>query len=235
MLIGAAIMSLITGSASALNRPVPPGFAKDPAEAPAIKQVVSNCIFEPRSFQCNSNLVFTTGDFAVAVQRMFGLRKPSNAFFFADVPPESPIYASVQAAAPFMNWRVLCPGCEFSGNFGADQPVPQSKIGVALVRLLIAANKVELLSPDEADGILSRFPDAAVIPGPARPFIATAVSSGIIPLFHRQRLEPAVTYSRFEGALVLEAVAARYGILPYDDRGPNSERRGRDSGARDPD
>jgi hypothetical protein len=146
------------------------------------------------------------------------LTKPSEEFFFFDVPANSPIYAAVQATAPFMNGHILCVGCMLSDNFSPDAPIPRAEVAVVLVRILVAANKVKLLSPADAERVLARFPDATKLPAPARPYIATAVAGGIIAQFPHRNLEPAATYSRFEGAVVVEHVAARYGFLNDDDR-----------------
>jgi hypothetical protein len=225
ILIGATVASVLPSMAYALSRPVLLDLANHELQAPAIKQIVSNCLLSPESILCSPDFVFTRGDFAVAMQRMFGLTKPSSEIFFADVPANSPIHAAVEAAAPFMNNGILCPGCLLSANFSPDKPISQAQVAVDLVRLLIAANKLKLLSLSEADRVLAHFLDASSIPGLARPFIATAVNARIIPLFHVNRLDPTATYSRAEGAVVLRAVQRRYGLLSPDDDDDDSRRR----------
>jgi hypothetical protein len=201
-----------------------PDLASHAAQAPA-KENASNCILEPGSSRdCNPGVVFTRGKFAVATRRMFGLTQPSQKFFFPDLPTNSPIYADVQAAAPFMNGRVLCPTCWLSG-FSPDKPISHAELAVALVRILVAADKVKLLSPAEAEPVLARFSDATIIPPPARSYIATAVESSIIPRFPRRKLEPAATYNSFEGAVLLETVQKRYGFLHDKDRDRQNDNR----------
>jgi hypothetical protein len=236
MLLGAAVVNLLPGAAYALSKSVLPDLGNRAAQAPAIKQIVSNCILEPGSSgDCNPGVVFTRGEFAAAAQRMFGLMKPTEASFFADVPANSPIYAAVQAAAPFMNRHILCMGCMLSDNFSPDAPISHAEVAVVLVRILIAANKVKLLSPADAERILARFPDATIIPAPARPYIATAVKSGIIAQFPRKKLEPAATYNRAEGATVLEYVEVRFGFLHDDDHERHDDDRDRHNDNRDRD
>jgi hypothetical protein len=113
-----------------------------------------------------------------------------------------------------MNWQVLCPICYLNPNFGPDEPISQAQVAVALVRVLLATNHVQLLGLDEADAVLDRFPDAGSLPATARLLVATAVNSGLIPLFHPNRLEPLATYSRIEGAVVLEVAKVRYFRTP---------------------
>jgi hypothetical protein len=148
ILIGAAVVNLLPGAACALGRPAMPDLANRVVAAPAITQLASNCILNPWPPSCNSSLVFTRSEFVVAAQRLFGWSKPRNAFFFADVPLESPIYSAVQAAAPFMDGRVLCPGCLLSRNFSPDTPISRAELAVALVRGLIAVKQSAAPEPN---------------------------------------------------------------------------------------
>jgi hypothetical protein len=209
-LLSVAAANLMPHVAWAFSKPISSGLANRVSPSPSIKQIVSNCLVAPNSLVCKPLFVFTRGDFAVSVQRMFHLTKPSTEFSFGDVTSDSPIYSAVQAAAPFMNWRVLCPGCLFANNFLPNKPIAQAEVEVALVRIFVTAGKLQLLSPAAAESVLSRFPDATRLPSPARPYIATAISSRIIPPLTPNMLVPAATYYRLEGALVLEVAQAQY-------------------------
>jgi hypothetical protein len=166
ILIAATVVNFLPESAQALNKTVSPNFTERAVQSPPIKNRLSNCILEPRSFQCKPGLVFTRGDFAVEAQRMFGLAQPRKKIVFPDVPESSPVYAAAQAVGPFMNWRVLCPVCYLSPNFGPDEPISQAQMTVALVRILLATKQVQLLNVPEADAVLDRFPDASNILAP---------------------------------------------------------------------
>ena len=219
MLLGTAVSNLLPGSAWAVSKPVLASFAERTTQAPAIKELVSNCILEPGSFGgCKPGRVFTRGEFAAEARRVFRLTKPSKEFFFADVPSDSPIYAAVQSVAPFMPRRILCPGCALTSIFSPDTPISRAELAVAVVQVLTFDNKVTLLSPAEAQRVLAAFPDTANVPAVARLYLATAVKSGIIGQFPARKLEPAATYNRAEGAGVLEYVQLRYGFLQDDDR-----------------
>jgi len=177
----------------------------------------SNCILSPRSsIECSPGIVFTRSDFAIVAQRVFELPQPTPAVFFSDVSTDSPIYDPIQATAPFMDWHVLCPGCSLSSAFSPGVPISNAELAIALVRILVANGKVTLLSPEETQSVLMAFSDTADIPFSARPYIATAlltsIISGHVEPGGKRAIEPAVTYSRFEGVILLQRAGQRYGF-----------------------
>jgi hypothetical protein len=194
--------------------------------SPAAVYARSNCILNPGSSpECS--VVFSRGEFAVAAQSAFGLSAPNHEFVFPDLSKESPDYGAIQAAAPFMDWHVLCPNCWLSVAFWQNEPISNAQLAIAVVRILVAANRVQLLSPADADRVLAASPDAPSVPPPARPYIATAViTDGFrARLFPLGKLELAATYSRFEGTNIVRHIAK---CAPRGTRSP-----GRDLGGQE--
>jgi hypothetical protein len=174
------------------------------AQAQAIEDIGSKGIIAPQSpDKFNPSGVFTRGDFAVAAQKLFGLPKPKQEYYFADVPKESPLYAAVQAAAPFMDRRAICPTCLVSSNFAPNVPVSRAHAAISLARMEIANKKAALVDPREVNSALAGIPDVGGLSPLARQLIATAIKSGAITPSSGQAFEPAATYDRGDIAVVL--------------------------------
>jgi hypothetical protein len=76
------------------------------SQAAAIEDMATKGIIAPQSpDKFNPSGVFTRADFAVAVQKLFNLPRPTKEIYFADVPKGSPLYEAVEATAPFMDRR----------------------------------------------------------------------------------------------------------------------------------
>lgn len=141
---------------------------------------------------------FNRGDFAVLLQRRFALPPPKQPVVFFDIKPTDSIYNAVEAAAPFMNPLVLCPGCSLSRDFNPDQPITRAISTIAIVRILAARGKLQFLGAAESDKILAKSPDAKQIPSAARPYFATAIARGIISFGPEDRIELATPNKRIE-------------------------------------
>lgn len=190
-------------------------LATRPLEAPAIEDMVGAGMLQLQSAGLfNPNGVFTRGDFATASQRLFGLTKPSQVYAFADVPPTSPIYDAVEAAAPYMNIKILCLGCLLGHNFSPNAPLGRAHAAIALVRMLVAAKKLQLVDQREVDADLSGVADAASLPAAARPYIATAIKNGVVSLVTGGKFAPATTYDRGDIAVVLDNVQKKFNPHP---------------------
>jgi len=184
-------------------------------EAPAIEDMVGAGILQLQSAGLfKPNGVFTRGDFAAASQRLFGLTKPSQVYAFADVPTASPIYDAVEAAAPYMNIKILCLGCLLGHNFSPNASLGRAHATIALVRMLVAAKKVQLVDQREVDADLAEVADAASLPAVARPYIATAIKYGVVSLVTGGKFGPATAYDRADIAVVLDNVHKKFNPHP---------------------
>jgi hypothetical protein len=198
------------------NRPSAPviaDLANHAAAVPAIKSMVAQGIMRGVSqTQFAPDAFYRAGDFAVSMQHMFNLPAPAQPIDFPDVPRGSPIYAAVQAIAPFLGRQLLCPGCALGSNFLPNQPVTRAATTVALVNILKAQGMVQLLSPAEAEIVLANVSDASPPSPMARAIFATALKSGIIALQPDSKINLALKHTRADAAVLLDALQKRFNI-----------------------
>lgn len=150
-------------------------------EAPAIKNMVDQGIMNvtaPGKFDPGTTV--KRADFAIALRRMFSLPQPGKPIKFSDVHPSDAIYADVEAVAPYMDKQVPCPGCEVGSAFSPNKAISRAQWAITVVRILVAQNKLQLLSEEQSNKILSSVPDVRDVPKGARVYIATAIDSDII-------------------------------------------------------
>jgi len=146
---------------------------------------------------------FTRADFAVLIQRQFALPQPKQPILFPDVSPNDSIYPAVEAAAPFMNPLILCPGCSLTRNFFPNQPITRAISTIALVRILAAKGQLQFLSAAESASVLANSADAKQLPAAARPYFATAISRGIISFLPGNTLQPEMPVSQTDMTALL--------------------------------
>jgi N-acetylmuramoyl-L-alanine amidase len=174
------------------------------SQAAAIEEMATKGIIAPQSpDKFTPSGVFTRADFAVAVQKLFNLSPPSRAIYFADVRKGSPHYEAIEAAAPFMDKRAICPTCLLSSNFAPDAALSRVYGVVSLVRIQIEKQKIALVDPSEVSSALVGFPDTDRLSPQARQLIATAIRSGVITQPSGRAFEPARSYDRGDIAVVL--------------------------------
>ncbi len=150
-------------------------------ETPAIKNMVAQGIMSataPGMFEPGATL--KRGDFAIALQRLFNLPQPAKLIKFSDVHPADAIYAAVEAVSPYMDKQVPCPGCEVGTTFLPNKPVSRAQWAITVVRVLVAQNKLQLLSEEQSNKVLATVPDVRDVPKGARAYIATAIDSDVI-------------------------------------------------------
>jgi hypothetical protein len=122
----------------------------------------------------------TRGEFANTLQQHFSLQAPLRPMTFVDIASTDPNLAAIQAAAPYMNGQIFCPGCVLVRSFDKDQPVSRALASVAVVRIMAARGQLQIASAAEADKVLAGTDAGQVLPALARRFIATAVSHSIL-------------------------------------------------------
>jgi hypothetical protein len=113
-------------------------------------------------------------EFAQLIQDKFKLSAPDQPVSFPDVRRDDTAYAAIEAAAPYMNEQILCPGCYLHPGFFPDEPVAQDLMGVAIVRILDERKRLVLPSLADAEKSLKGVRGAEHIPQLARPYLAAA-------------------------------------------------------------
>ncbi len=153
------------------------------------------------------------GDFAIALQRLFNLRQPGNPVF-SDVHPTDALYTAVEAVAPYMDKQVPRPGCDIGTNFSPEKPVSRGQSAVTLVRILVAQNKLQLVSDAQSDKIFFSVPDGADLPKRTRPYIATAIQAGILNCCAGNTIQTTQLVTRADTAETLNNTQPRFDISP---------------------
>lgn len=188
-------------------------LANHTAEQPAIGNLVSQGIMRGVSqTEFNPDVPMTNGDFAVSVQKMFGLAAPAQKINFTDVPSSSPIYSAVEAAAPYLGRQIRCFGCQLGTTFGPNEPASRLLAAVTLTNILVAQKKVELMASDAAETVLAGVPDAADLRGPARAYVATALQQGILSLNSDRSIAALSPMTRANIAVQLDAVQKKFNV-----------------------
>lgn len=151
-------------------------------------------------------------DFAVALQRLFNLPAPDKAVKFSDVHQEDATYAAIEAVAPYMDKQVPCPACDIGSKFSPNAHVSRAQAAITLVRILLAQQKLQLMSETESDKVLSSVPDAQELPKRTRPYIATAIQAGILECCAGNMIEASQLLSRADAAETLDNVQRRFDL-----------------------
>ena len=188
-------------------------LASHATEQPSIGRLVDQGIMQGVSAtQFNPDAPMTNGDFAVSVQKMFGLSAPAEKTTFTDVPANSPIYAAVQAVAPYLGRQIQCFGCQLGSTFGPNQPAPRLLAAVTLVNILVSQKKIELVSSAAAETALSGVADAATLRGPVRVYVATAMQQGVLTLTSQHAIAALSPISRADTAVQLDTVQRKFNV-----------------------
>jgi hypothetical protein len=207
------VFALLASTTIALAKPVNiTDLNAHVAEAPAIRNVVAQGIMRtigPDTFKPDA--LTTRAELAASVQHMFNLRRPANLANFPDIPPNSPLYSSVEAVAPFLGRQTLCFGCALISNFLPNEPVSRIESAVLLTNVLIAQKKFSLLSEAESEPVLIGIEDAKTFRGPLRVYVATAIHNGVLPLTAPHRLDPTL-HTRAQTAVLLNNLQERFNL-----------------------
>lgn len=150
-------------------------------------------------------------DLAVLLQDSFKLPAPQQVTDFPDLTSTDPDYDAIEATAPVMNMQILCVGCMLNKNFGPDVQVSRAGSTIAIVRVLIARNQLQLVNITETNRILSDVADVDEIPFAARSYFATALRSRILTLNSDQRILLHTGYTRPELVALLEKLGKQFG------------------------
>jgi S-layer homology domain len=122
----------------------------------------------------------TLAEFATDLRDKLALPQPADVVVFDDLHPSDANYAAAQAIYPFLHRQLLCPECALSSSFLPQESVTRAQAAVALVSILIAQDRISLLSPEETADVLAEIPDADAVSSFARPYIATALAEGLL-------------------------------------------------------
>jgi hypothetical protein len=86
----------------------------------------------------------------------------------------------------------------------------RAQAAVVLVSILTEQERTNLLTPEQTARVLENVPDAETISAFAQPYIATALSDGILQLDRGNMVRPAQPYSRVEMAAAFDAIQRRF-------------------------
>ena len=221
------VMAFAGASSVAVGQPVTPDrggpavgsavtledIANHPQESPAIQRMVQQGIMQKAA---NNNFApdadLTRGDFAVMMQRMFGLTASRQSVAYSDIGPQSKIYGAVNAVAPYMNFQPLCPGCLLSTQFSPGEKMTRGQVALVMVRILGAKSKVAPLSDAEMRDVLQATPDAKNWPPAARPYFAVAVKNDLLPSQPDRSFAPRLAVTRAQAAVAADGVQQRFSI-----------------------
>jgi hypothetical protein len=184
-------------------------------ERPAITNLIAQGVMTPLApGKFGPGVTIKRGDFAVALQRLFNLPPPGEPVKFSDVHPTDAIYSAVEAIAPYVDKQVPCPDCEIGSSFGPTKSVSRAQWAITVVRVLVAQNKLQLVSEEQANKILAHVPDADVFSKRARVYIATALDSNVLDCCAGNTIEASQMVSRADAAEGLNNLEKRFGLSP---------------------
>jgi hypothetical protein len=152
----------------------------------------------------------TLSEFANSAQEKFSLPQPEAPVAFDDVRPSDPSYTAAQAVYPFLHRQLLCPDCALTSNFYGGSPLTRAQAAIALVSILIRERKITLATPEQTADVLANVSDADSVSVFARPYIATALAEGVLPLEPGNLLRPSEPYTHTEMAALFNTVQRRF-------------------------
>lgn len=183
------------------------------AEQSAIGNLVNQGIMHGVSAtEFNPDKPMSRGDFAVSMQKMFGLTTPPHKTNFTDVPASSPIYSAVQAVVPYLGRQLTCFHCQLGTTFGPNQPASRLLTAVTLTNILVARRELALMAPDSAEAVLRGIPDAEQLQGPVRAYVATALQQGILSLTPQHAIEGLSPMTRAATAMQLDTAQKKFNL-----------------------
>lgn len=161
-------------------------------------------------YQC----ALTRGQFAVLLQKQYHLPPPATPLTLPDVNANRPDYAAIQASWTLMNTQMLCPTCQLRPQFYPDDAIYREGSSLAIVQVLLASGKIPLLGGRQSDAVLARVPDASKLSAMARPYIATAINAGILPLSGGNTIQPARLQTQQDVLAIFEIIQRKFDFPP---------------------
>jgi hypothetical protein len=156
----------------------------------------------------------TRADFATLLQKQYSLPAPAKPVSLPDVPATDPAYAAIQSIAQLINLQILCPTCHIRPEFYPKAPIYDDASTIALVRVLVANGKVQLLSASDSAAVLAQVPDGALLPPVAKQYFATAIKSGVLTLKSGERIRPARLQTHGDVIATLNTIQKRFNLPP---------------------
>lgn len=152
----------------------------------------------------------TRAQFAALMKRLFTLPTPAQPIAFTDVPSGYWGYADVQAAAPYFDYFQV-PGGGYA--FHPDQSFDRQDVATVIVRLLVRAGKLQVLTAAKVQAQLAGVTDAAAIAPALAPYVATAMKAGILKGFPDGGFRPAGLLTRAQVAVVLQRLENSFVVV----------------------
>ena len=152
----------------------------------------------------------TLAEFASSACQSLRLAPPSYPVIFDDLRPNDPEYAVAEEIYPFLHRQILCPECAPDSRFLPKQALTRAQAAVALVSILTAQERIDLLTPEQSAGVLENLPDADAVSALAQPYIATALADGILEVDAGNMVRPTQPYSHIEMAAAFDTIQRRF-------------------------
>lgn len=181
-----------------------------PDDVPAIRNMVRQGVMTNASenkFEPDAQM--TRAEFAESIQRLFHLSR-TQMTQFPDVTSATPSKDAIAAVAPFMNRQIVCITCALSKNFYPNEPITSDLALVAVVGILSAQKKIELVTDQEAKEALSGLPEVQQSGPAAAPYFATAIKLGVVTT--PGRFFPVVKSTRADMAVLFDHVQTQFSI-----------------------
>jgi len=176
-------------------------WARAAVEAMAAKGVVKG--YPDGTFGVDGKV--SRAEFAAFVQRILSLPEVSPYLpTFTDVPKGSWYYGVVETASA----SGFMPGVK-ARSFEPDTPVDRETAARVVVTALGRAKEAQELSQEAILAALGKFSDLSAVSEDARPYLAVAVSRGILQGFDDGTLRPKQTITRAEAIALLQRMDAQ--------------------------
>ncbi|GIM48491.1 hypothetical protein DNHGIG_40400 [Collibacillus ludicampi] len=154
----------------------------------------------------------TRAQFATLLSRYFHLQAANGTQQdFQDVSNSDWFFPYVEAAKDYMT-AFTDPNGQY--YFQPDRPVNRAEAAVTLVRILQNENRVQLVSNDQANTILSSYQDAGSIPVNLRAYVATAIQSGVMIGVSPDRFDPLSNLNRAQVAALFYNIENQLEVPP---------------------
>jgi S-layer homology domain len=165
---------------------------------------------QPRASAADARNGATLAEFARSAQEKLRVAAPNYPVVFDDLRPNDPDYAAAQAIYPFLHRQLLCPQCALESRFLSKESLTRAQAAVVLVSILTEQERTSLLTPEQTAGVLENVSDADTISTFAQPYIATALTDGILQLDSGNMIRPTQPYSRIEMAVAFDTIQRRF-------------------------
>jgi outer membrane protein assembly factor BamB len=173
----------------------------------------SGVVHGVNSTQFDPNHSITREQFAKLVDLNFGLDDVSNMIPFKDVPTNKWSFDSIQRATPYMDYYKSLSGSSFL--FKPTVEMKRQDLAITLVKLLMAQKLITALpTDDQTASILAPYTDAKEVAATAQPYMAEAISIGLVKGYSDTEIGSLDPVTRAQAAVFLDRVDQNLLVVP---------------------